>query len=189
MSDTNKICPKCESEYLPKAQNCPDCLVALVFASDPKSAHVPCSINDANWDNIPEDTILGQVTSDIDHIIETYLGFFKAEGIQAAVVPDTYYDPGEIQYSTSVVFGTQVTGGSPGQIPIGNVVEGFHYLLFVNKYDYEQAQGIIDREFADLHPGQEEGFSKEFDNDNCPACGCGLHDGAIECPDCGLNFS
>ena len=188
MSDNNKICPTCHVEYLSKALMCADCKVSLVWDSDDTPAIIPGIIEEATWDNFPSGTILGQLTSDNEKVIEIYIGHLKSAKIRSAVLPVTNYHSGELNSNYSVVFGTQVTGGKAGQVPVGDVVEGFDFILFAPREDYERANKLIQDIFADLHPGQEMGFSQEYDSAECPACGFELKEESIECPDCGLCF-
>ncbi len=142
----------------------------------------------AGWDDISPGVILGEITSDHERVIGVYLAYFKTEGIMAATLPRTRYSSRELQMTQSVIFGNTLTGGKGGQIPDGDVLEGFAYHLFVQQSDYERADQIIEEHFAELHPGQEEGFYREFDLGSCPACGYAVADGADICGDCGLGL-
>ena len=188
MSEINKICPDCRAEYLPKASICADCNVPLNW----DNAEIPPIISDdlesPQWNDFPPNTILGHLTGDKEEIIKIYQGHFKVAGIRSAVLPRTIYQTGELQFSNSPVFGRTVSGGKGGQIPIGDVVKGFEFDIFVPRENYERAGEIVEELFTDLHPGQENGFSQEFDISNCPACGFDVNEAASECPDCGLCF-
>ena len=61
--------------------------------------------------------------------------------------PATRYDPREQQHTDSGVFGRTVSGGGAAQVPVGTVLEGFHYILFVSREQYEQANALIDEVF------------------------------------------
>ena len=185
MSEVNKVCPNCRSEYVSRAQTCADCQVPLLWATEEV---VPGKLEDAGWDNIPQGKFFGQLVSDDDDIIEVYLGHLKSAGIRGAVLPVTTYESAGLKYGFSAVFGTIVSGGTAGQIPVGSVVEGFQYNLFVSREHYDRAEEIIQREFAALHPGQEHGYAREYELGSCPACSCGLREEDEECPDCGLSF-
>jgi len=189
MSDRNKTCPKCGSEYLSHVQICADCEVSLEWAAVAEEKLYPGEdIQESGWDGFPDGMILGHLVTDVDKIIEIYLGFLKEAGINFALLPLTTYKTAEFEYRTSAVFGTTVTGGRSGQVPVGNIRDGYEFMIFVSREDFDRAYEIIIREFKGLHPGQEHGFSREYEQDACPACGFALSEEAEQCPDCGLSF-
>jgi hypothetical protein len=193
VTDENKICPECRVEYLSRAQTCADCGVALIWASR-KSEVILAetlaeALAEAHWDGVAPGVILGELVADHEYVIKGYLGHLKAAGIRSAVLPATRYEPRERQHTDSVVFGRTASGGGAEQVPVGTVLEGFHYILFVSREKYEQANALIDEVFESLHPGEFRGLSFEFEAGTCPACGYGVDEAAEDCPDCGLSLA
>ncbi len=183
--EATKTCPQCQCEYRSSAQICADCGVPLVWSGP---AVEPTGFDEGGWDEVPPGEILGTVATDNEKVIRIYLGHLKQAGIQGAVLPLTRYQSRELRFDDSVIFGRVVSGGKAGQIPVGDVLTGFQYILFVRQVDFSRAQEIVDDLFAELHPGQEEGFSREFELGECPACGAAVAEAADECPDCGLSL-
>ena len=182
----NKICPVCDSEYLPEVQMCADCEVALGWA---KPAVDPTKPDPTIWEQLAPGEVLGQVARDGHEIIEAYLGHFKAAGITAGVLPMTRYQrAGEFDHDLHSIFGIWFTKGSSGQVPLYDGLNGVPQILFVGEADFERARGIIEENFAELHPDNPEGYYNEFDADSCPACGSGVLAEWEACPDCGLSF-
>ena len=188
MTNENKICPECRVEYLSRAQSCADCRVPLIWASKAGVVILAETLEEANWENVAPGVFLGELVTDHEYVIKAYLGHFKAAGIHGAILPATRYEPRELQHTDSVVFGRTVSGGGAAQVPVGTVLEGFHYILFVSEEQYEQANALIDEVFESLHPGQSRGLSFEFEAVTCPACGYGVDEVAEDCPDCGLSL-
>ncbi len=188
MPEMHKICPNCGAEYLSRAQTCSDCEIPLQWDAPTTEGVLAGKIEEAGWDNVPEGKILGQLTVDDEPIIESYLGHLAAAGIHASILPFTQYKSAALKHSFSVVFGTMVSGGTAGHVPVGGVVEGFQYMIFVGMENYDKAEAIIRKEFAALHPGQEHGFAREYEIESCPACGFELGGEEVDCPDCGLCF-
>ena len=187
--DDSRVCPECRSEYLPHVEFCTDCQVRLLRASQKtlvSARPLPVTVAEADWDSLAPGVIAGQVASDRQNVVEVYLAHLKAAGIRAATVPETDYVTGATQLAFSPVFGSALFGGTAGQVPRGNVLEGFVYILFVPREEYERADRIIEDLFAALHPDQPNGFHAEFDLGTCPACGAAVAEDADECPDCGL---
>ena len=183
-----KICPECRVEYQTRAHSCADCAVPLIWASQATTMIPPETLDEASWENYGPGEILGELVADHEYVIKAYLGHLKEAGIRSAVLPATSYQTGETYHEHSVAFGRVISGGEAGQVPVGTVLEGYEYILFVSQADYERADAVIDEVFEGLHPGQHRGLTLEFDIGACPACGCGVDEAAVECPDCGLSL-
>lgn len=202
-----KICPKCGAEYYPDIIECADCHVALVWPQAASASAAPDRQEEQRrredawwgvkrddrqrdmgdgWNTFEPDEILGQVTSDIERIIGKYRVRLARVGIPSAVLPTTRYQRASARLEQSVIFGNREVIEPAGQVPVGDVLEGFQYDLFVRRTDYEAAREIISEMFDELHPEQPGGFFTEYELGKCPACGAEVPEDATECPDCGL---
>ncbi len=202
--DEFKICPKCGAEYYPEIQVCADCGVALVWSSTQVPVLTveeeldeedqwwgtkkgdPQRETDGDWGLFGEDEILCQVAGDRERIIGQYRVRLARVGIPTAVLPTTRYQKAESYLEQSVVFGNREVVIPAGQVPVGDVLNGFNYDLFVRRADWPRADEITRDMFAELHPDMESGFYNEFELGKCPACGAEVPEDATECPDCGL---
>ncbi len=184
----NKICPECQAEYQPQAQNCADCLVPLIWGSQAATAIPAETLAEASWENFEATSVLGELVTDHEYVIKAYLGHFKEAGICSAVLPATRYVTQATHLGDSAAFGRVSTGGGGGQVPVGSVLDGYDFVLFVSRDDYDRANAVIDEVFEGLHPGESRGLTLEFDLGSCPACGHGVDESATECPDCGLTL-
>jgi len=185
--ENTKVCPTCEAEYYPEIQVCADCGTALEWAGaevDPDAV----TITDHGWDQFAETEILGQVAGDLEKAVVVYLAHLKHAGIIAATLPRTTYVSGDLKISYSAVFGNALTGGKAGQVPVGDVLNGYQYVIFVRQQDFEAAERIIAEQFAKEHPDLEKGFYREFELGGCPACDAPVGEDAEVCPDCGLSL-
>ncbi len=204
-----KICPKCGAEYLPEILECADCHVALVW---PRASLAPSGLHSEDqerhqedawwgvkqddpprregngWDGFGPDEILGQVTSDLERIVDKYRVRLARVGIPAAVLPTTRYRRASERLERSSVFGSREVIEQAGQVPVGNIQDGFQYDLFVRRTDFEAADEIVTEMFGELHPDLPGGFFSEFAFGKCPACGAEVPEDATECPDCGLSL-
>ena len=183
-----KICPTCRDEFVPEAQQCPDCGATLVWPSRLDELPAADLTAAVDWDRILPGEILGQVANDSEKVIGTYVALLAAEGVRCAVLPVTRYVPEGMTRRPSVFYGVFFSAGGGEQVPVSDSIEGFEYQLFVRREDTARADEIIGRVFGKLHPGREEGLSVEFAAGECPACGSAVPDEADECPDCGLAF-
>lgn len=183
--DAYKICPQCRAEYQTRALSCADCQVALVWPADQPE---PVAVSEVGWDRFGPDEVLGQLADDSQPVIESYLGHLRNAGIAAAILPQTAYQSRETRMMYSPVFGTALLGGKPGQIPVGDVANGFAYLLFVRRHDYDPAHEILREVCAERDPDLADGGVHEFELGACPACGASVAEDAAACPDCGLTL-
>ncbi len=185
--DRVKICPVCHAEYYPDVLECADCHVALVWPGrHPVTEPLQ---DDGGWDQFEETEILGQVACDEERIIGIYRANLAREGIPSAILPTTRYQPKEVRFEYSVVSGNREIEIEAGQVPVGDILEGFRYDLFVRRLDWERATEMITELFPGLHPDQPDGFYHEYELGKCPACGAEVPEGATECPDCGLSLA
>ncbi|MCB1182192.1 hypothetical protein KDM41_02085 [bacterium] len=183
--ETTKTCPACGAEYRPTALNCADCNVTLEWTRAPGPTPEPGALDTASWESLAAGGLLGLVTGDHEDIVRVYLAHLHEAGIPAALLPRTRFVGRGGTPSYSRVFGALAEGGA-GFEPVGSVLDGYEYELYVRRPDYERAAALVDDLYTELHPDRPEGLYREFDASACPACGCGLGDDATECPDCGL---
>jgi len=202
-----KICPQCGAEYYPDILECADCHVALQWAQEiPRPSveraedlrrrdedkwwGVDDDAPDVNrsdgWDLFAPDEFLGQLTSDLERIIAVYRTGLARAGIPSAILPTTRFQPAVDDLEESVISGNRHVVEPARQVPVGDVLGGFRYDIFVRHADFARAEEIITEMFAELHPGQEAGLYREYEAGRCPACGAELAEEAVECPDCGL---
>ena len=182
-----KICPACRDEFVPEAQVCPDCGATLVWPS--QLAELPTAdIHEADWDFVAPGEILGQIATGNEKVVATYVALLAEEGLRAAVLPLTRYVAQGMTRTPSAFYGVFLRAGGGNQTPVGGVVDGYQYMLFVRRADTERAEAVMERVFAELHPGCEEGLHQEFAAGACPACGAAVGEEADACPDCGLAF-
>jgi len=187
--EATKTCPNCDAEYYARVQMCADCQIPLQWTKSPSHENGATPLTETGWDQFENGEILGQVTSDLEKIIDEYIKEFKRSGIRSAVLPLTRFVTKDMAVAQSIPFPSAVVDGQSGEIPVGDLVEGYQFILFVRQLDHEAASRIIEENFVRLHPGQENGFHLEFEADQCPACGFALPEAMNECPDCGLMFS
>lgn len=181
-----KICPDCRYEFVPEAMCCPDCGTALVWPS--QLDEVPTAdLREATWDFAEPREILGQIASDTEQVVSAYLAALTEEGIRAAVLPRTRYEPPGIARAPSVFYGVFLRPGRGEQAPVGGVVEGFEYMLFVRRDETERAEAAVERAWHRLFPDGDTRH-REYELGVCPACGASAGEDADACPDCGLSL-
>lgn len=205
-----KICPQCKAEYYPDILDCADCGVALVWPEArpslaPQRAAELARLEEDKWwgvekkprnqhrgdgwEYFAEEEILGHLTSDIERIIASYRTRLVKLGVPTAILPTTRFQPAIDRLEQSVVYGNRHLVQEARQVPVGDVLGGFQYDLFVRREDVDRAEEVIAAMFGDLHPGLEKGFYSEYEMGQCPACGAELSENAEACPDCGLPFT
>ncbi len=205
--DQFKICPKCGAEYYPEIQACADCGAALVWSGNQiRNVAVederqeedqwwggkkddPPRETDGGWSRFASGEILGQVTSDLERFIDQYRVRLARVGIPTAILPTTRYQRPSAHMEYSAIFGNREVIIPAGQVPVGDILGGFLYDLFVSRDDWPQADEIIREMFSEAHPDQQGALFNEFELGRCPACGAEVPEDAVECPDCGLSLA
>ncbi len=185
--DRVKVCPVCHSEYYPDVQVCADCGVSLEWAQTQQD--IEPLVDGGGWDQFEPTEIIGQLTADLEKVTGIYRANLVKAGIPSAQLPLTRYLRPMSGRDSSPMSGNSALNPQGRQVPVGDLLGGFHFILFVRRGDLEVADGIISELFAGLHPHQEDGSYQEFTEGACPACGAEIHADATECPDCGLPFT
>lgn len=171
MSDQTKTCPECGAEYTPRALDCADCGVALVWKRERGRERPVLAGGDDPWAALPPGPA-GLLVEDDQHAVEHYMDRLADIGIPSAKLPVVRTNH----------------GGLLEPVPDGSGA-GFRTQLFAARDDYAEAAPIVAAAFARRNPSLAETPYLEFPAEGCPACGAPLPDDAESCPDCGLEFA